>query len=97
MNAQEAQTFTHMSEAHIALLIETAVTRGCSCAPYVDWFTYNRWQAQNMQVQKGEGGVKLTTYITKYRTNKETGEKESVGKRPKVTSVFCRCQVKEKS
>jgi antirestriction protein ArdC len=80
------------SEAHIALLEEAAAEHGCSCKPYVDWFTYNRWKAQGMQVQKGEHGVKLTTYPKEEVVDKETGKIKTIS-RPKTTTVFCRCQV----
>ena len=95
MTAVSAQTFENgPSVAHTALLMEVAETKGCQCQPYIDWFTYRRWQAQGFQVQKGEKGTKLTTWIHYQTTDKEGHEVERT--RPKGTSVFCRCQVQPK-
>jgi len=95
MTAENARTFEHQSRVHEMILANAAAERGCTCEAYKDWFTYNRWQAQGFQVQKGEHGIKLTTYVPITKTDKETGERVVVGKRPRTTSVFCRCQVKK--
>jgi antirestriction protein ArdC len=96
MTATQARTFERgISEAHYAILTMTAESKRCNCEPYVDWYTYRRWQAQGMQVQKGEKGTKLTTYIPVFKKD-ENGEKKQSGTRPKGYSVFCRCQVKPK-
>ena len=82
------------SLAHIALLEKAAAERGCTCKPYVDWLTYERWQGQGMQVQRGEHGVFLTTYPRE--TWKDDKGVEHSRSFPKGTRVFCRCQVKPK-
>lgn len=92
MTAQEATTFTHRSADHAEYLRMVAAERGCGCEPYRDWFTYQRWQAQGYQVQKGEHGTELTTWIP-ITEEDETGAEEVVGRRPHKTHVFCRCQV----
>ena len=94
MTATQAQTFTRKSLSSEMTLADAARERGCSCRPYVDWFTYRRWKAQGFQVQKGEHGVKLTTYIPVFKTDPVTGEKVPNGTRPRRTTVFCRCQTK---
>jgi len=94
MTAQEATRFDRKSLASELILLDAARERDCSCQPYVDWFTYKRWRAQGFQVQKGEHGIKLTTYIPKFKTDPDTGEKVPDGTRPWYTTVFCRCQVK---
>ena len=93
MTAEQAQTFDGHSIANALILTQAAQERQCACIPYQDWYTYKRWRAQGMQVQKGEHGVKLTTYIP---VTKETddGKTEVTHTRPWHTSVFCRCQVK---
>ena len=92
LTAVEARTFEHgKSMAHAMILAGAAQDNGCSCQAYQDWFTYRRWQAQGMQVQKGEHGVKLTTWVTFEREDSQG--KVTVHKRPKGTTVFCRCQV----
>lgn len=93
MNATEARTFTQKSEIHEEVLALEAEVRGCSCQPYVDWFTYRRWQAQGFQVQRGERGFKLTTYVPVVKKSGD-GTEEIIGSRPRGYSVFCRCQVK---
>lgn len=93
MTTARARTFDRMSTAHAAILALAAETNGCACVAYQDWFTYRRWQAQGQQVQKGEHGVKLTTWIPVTKTD-DDGTKKVTGKRPKGYTVFCRCQVK---
>jgi antirestriction protein ArdC len=93
MSADEARSFEHFSNANAAQLMEAATVKGCHCAPYDDWFTYRRWQAQGMQVQKGEHGEKLTILI-RVETKDEGGAVTDVQTRPWHTTVFCRCQVK---
>jgi len=92
MTAAEAQTFDRVSLTSIITLQEAAEERGCSCQPYADWYTYRRWGAQGMQVQKGEHGVKLQTWITVQGDDDKTTRSY-----PKRTTVFCRCQVKPKN
>lgn len=96
MTAVQAQSFDRKSEAHEIVLAQVAQEHGCTCMAYQDFYTYRRWQAQNMQVQKGEKGTRLTTYIPITKTDATTGESKVTGTRPKGYSVFCRCQVKPK-
>lgn len=92
MTAVQARTFEHgKSTTHEVLLAACAAENGCQCRAYHDWFTYRRWQAQGFQVQKGEHGVKLQTWIRYTAKDKEGRETERV--RPKSTTVFCRCQI----
>jgi len=93
MTAEEAQQFEGFSASNAAILAQAAESHGCSCAAYSDWYTYRRWQAQGFQVQKGEHGVKLSTFIPTYATD-ENGDKVQTGKRPWGYTAFCRCQVK---
>jgi len=93
MTAVQATRFEHGQSTGSALLLTLAAQeRGCTCQPYVDWFTYKRWTAQGMQVQKGEHGVKLTVYVP----NKPDEDGEPTGTHPWHSTVFCRCQVKPK-
>ena len=92
---ETARRFAHgESMTHAMILTMAAQERGCQCEPYVDWFTYRRWQAQGYQVQKGEKGVQLTTYRPITETK---GGKESRKTIPWRSTVFCRCQVQPKS
>lgn len=97
MTADEATSFDRHSIAHAAFLEQMASERGCECRPYVDWFTYERWQAQGRQVQRGEKAVALRAYIPMCKRDDQTGEERIIGKRPRTVFVFCRCQTKEKA
>jgi len=64
--------------------------------PRVNVFTYNAWKALGRQVQKGEKGVKVTTWIdcTKEKEN-GNGEVETVHyRRPRSATVFHISQTK---
>jgi len=96
MTAEDATTFESYSEFNAQTLMDAAEARGCECQPYVDWFTYKRWKAQGMQVQKGEHGVKITTFVERFsKTEKDKNGRPKSYRVPRNTSVFCRCQVKE--
>ena len=85
---ETARRFDRYSVANAVTLKEALP---CGCEPYVDVFTYRRWKAQGFQVQRGEHGVKLTTWISYEREDKDGTVKTYT--RPKTTTVFCRCQV----
>lgn len=90
MTAEQARTFERFSPVNAAVLLATAQENGCNCAPYSDWFTYNRWLAQGLQVQRGQRGVKLPTIVHKQIEKDGKTEKISI---KKTYAVFCRCQV----
>ena len=90
---ENATTFDRYSAIN-ATLVQSA--RACGCEAYKDVFTYKRWQAQGFQVRKGEKGTRIETYAPITKENKETGEREVVGSRPWISTVFCRCQVDAK-
>lgn len=94
MTSEEAITFERYSPANAIILSAMASSRGCQCQPYEDWYTYKRWLAQKMQVQRGEKATQLMTFIPVYKI--ENGERIETGKRPWTSSVFCRCQVRPK-
>jgi antirestriction protein ArdC len=96
MTAEEAKSFDGYSQGNALALIVAARQRGCDCQPYQDWFTFKRWLAQGMQVQKGERGVKLGIFVKTEKVEKDAAGKETVtvGSRPWMTTVFCRHQVK---
>ena len=87
-----ATTFPHQSAENRAFLLDN---RTCQCEPYEDWFTYKRWQDQQMQVQKGQSGLRLPKprFIT---TEQEVDGKTKTKSFPKTSTVFCRCQVQPK-
>jgi len=93
MTTEQAQTFSGYSRANAAVLTMTAEVKRCQCQPYKDWFTYQRWLAQGYQVQKGEHGIRLTTWIAVTKKD-EDGNEVVTGRRPKSYTRFCRCQVK---
>jgi len=64
--------------------------------PRVNVFTYNAWKALGRQVQRGEKGVKVITWIdcTK-EVDGDNGEKETVHfRKPKTATVFHISQTK---
>ena len=64
----------------------------CGCEPYVDVFTYQRWQAQGMQVQRGQRSVRIPLMVRGERVDETTGERVAYRMR-RTSAVFCRCQV----
>ena len=93
MTAAEARRFLHVSVGNAI-----AVTRAldCGCEPYEDVFTYTRWQAQGMQVQRGQHSISLPLIKDVSREDADTGE---ISHRRIMGSshVFCRCQVAERT
>lgn len=96
MTQEQATTFDYYSEINAGILEEAAKARGCECQPYIDWFTYERWQAQYKQVQKGETGTKIHIYksVPSKRDKNADGTPKMI-RIPATSSVFCRCQVKD--
>jgi len=91
MTAEQAQSFERFSLNNAAILAGAAAARGCECQAYSDWFTYNRWVAQGQQVQRGEHGTKISTYVHGVKTGDDGKEVEY--KFPRTSTVFCRHQV----
>jgi len=56
--------------------------------PRENVFTYHAWRALGRQVRKGEHGVHVCTFVPMSRKNPDTGELETIGRRPKGTTVF---------
>ena len=56
--------------------------------PRENIFTYRVWKLKNRQVRRGEKGVKVLTRIPMTIKDKETGEKKSIGTKPKTATVF---------
>ncbi len=91
MTASEAKSFERFSMAN-AVAVKTALE--CGCEPYTDVFTYRRWAAQGMQVQRGERAIKLPILFSRTEVDADTGESVTTRRRGRA-AVFCRCQVKE--
>ena len=89
MTAGQATAFGRYSVTNAATA-ETAL--GCGCKAYRDIFTYNRWKAQGMQVQRGQKSVKLPTLHNVEQSDSETGETTQY-KVFGTSNVFCRHQV----
>lgn len=92
LSPEEATTFDNRSAKNAAKLIEISQLNGCACAPYEDWFTYNRWLAQGYQVKKGEHGTQI--FINIEKEIEIDGEKKTF-LQPRTHFVFCRCQVEK--
>jgi len=95
MTPIEAITFEHESPMNMLMFYEFQEQNNelrdedsyCTCEPYQDVFTYNRWKAQGYQVRRGEHGCKVTTWVPKDKDNPDAGVF------PRNATVFCRCQV----
>jgi len=74
------------SEMNIGTIYAGFIDKGIrdvDIQPRVNIFTYAAWRAKGRQVQRGEKGVRISTWIP-YKC-KKTGENKM---RPKATSVF---------
>ncbi len=89
--SESAKQFDRFSVGNATLLLSVL---NCGCQPYSDVFTYRRWKAQGMQVQKGQKAIKLPLIVRGSVKDPETGKEETFSMR-KSSAVFCRCQVKE--
>jgi len=90
MTETEARTFTAgYSVANAAAVLAQSE---CKCEPYVDIFTFRRWKAQGMQVQRGSKAKKIVVFRP-IMGQDESGNDVVVRKIPRTSSVFCRCQV----
>lgn len=91
MTAESAVQFQGYSVGN-ALTVKVALEeRGCSCEPYADVFTFNRWRAQGRTVRKGEHGIKLPIIVRGEKVDADTGERSGFSMR-RASFVFCRCQ-----
>ena len=91
MNADEARSFEYYSERNAAIVNDAFSV--CGCEAYESVFTYGRWKAIGKQVQKGEKSIKVQTYVTIFKKDENTGEKVPVGRKPRITPLFCSHQV----
>lgn len=92
---QDARSFDSFSVANAAAVLAAIQQRGCSCQPYEDVFTFQRWIAQGRAVRKGEHGIRLPVIVERsaQKRNDETGEEETRTYRLwRLSHVFCRCQ-----
>ena len=76
--AETARRFERYSEANAAAIREALP---CECEPYRDVFTYRRWQAQGMQVQKGERSLRLPLLYSRKERDEQTGEERETRRR----------------
>ncbi len=77
-----------ISTANYAAILDGFAERGIYDAePRSNVFTYNAWQELGRQVQKGQKGVKIHTWIQCKRKPDANGERDSY-KRRKVVAVF---------
>jgi hypothetical protein len=89
LTREAATTFARESTSN-AVLLKSILT--CACNPYQDVFTFNRWKAQNMCVNKGSHGIHLPLVKVIDETD-ANGNKTQTRKVLGQSVVFCRCQV----
>ena len=102
MSAEAATTFEHTSENNAQRVASEMAARGCGCEPYVDVFTFTRWNAQGMVVRKGQKSFKLAGFrkVSEKRNGSIVRDRNGKALTTLVRctyNVFCRCQVKVKS
>lgn len=96
MTAKEAQSFEVYSEKNAEIAeSELQAVNGCECVAYEDIFTYNRWLALGMQVQKGEKSTRVEVPIFKTIIDEDTKAEKRIKIGSRMVPVFCRCQVKK--
>lgn len=95
MTAEDARTFSAGERVSSIVRVTQALAElarpGCTCEPYLDVFTFNRWRAQGRTVRRGEHGIKLPVIVSGQKTDDRTGETETFRMR-RTSAVFCRCQ-----
>lgn len=93
-----ARAQTGLSTANYAAILDGFAERGIYDAePRVNVFSYAAWQAQGRQVQKGQHGVKIHTWIVCHAKETDTdGERESY-KRRRTVAVFHISQTERKT
>ena len=87
-----------LSSANYAAILDGFAQRGIYDAePRVNVFTYAAWQALGRQVQRGQHGIKISTWIRcqSKEVDQDTGERESY-KRRKTVAVFHISQTERK-
>ena len=99
MTKAEAMGFDRVSQASALQIIEAIFSRAasdqhtsCSCQPYRDVFTYERWKAQEYQVRRGEKSLRIASFRP-IDVGEELPEGKSRKLIPKMLALFCRCQV----
>jgi hypothetical protein len=108
MTAEDATAFVGFSNSSAAQVIEAIEARtaegihaSCTCEPYTDTFTFNRWKALGFSVQKGEKALRIATFAEcgAGKSADVPGAEETEGDakkarlRPVTAFLFCRCQV----
>jgi len=81
---------TSNSTANFSAIFEGFESKGIPAdqiEPRVNVLTYNAWLALGRQVRRGEHGVKVCTFVSMTKKSDE-GNAESIGKRPRMTTVF---------
>lgn len=79
------------SAANYGLILEGFTARGIpeeEIIPRVNVLTFQAWRAKGRTVARGEKGVRVYTRIPIRKRNEATGERETVGTRPKAATVF---------
>jgi len=98
LTPDDARSFDGYSVANAIAVRQALSERGCSCEPYEDVFTFNRWRAQGRIVRRGQHGIALRVYVTAMRGGEDADgviDEPRAYRIPKTSHVFCRCQTDE--
>jgi hypothetical protein len=100
MTSAEAQEFDSISMQSATQVIEAIEARkaegqhtDCSCLPYSDVLTFERWRALGRQVCRGEKSLRIQSFkpIGDPENESQTQRRRLI---PATLCVFCRCQTK---
>lgn len=81
---------SHESTMNYDAILNGFIEKGINAKdilPRQNIFTFHAWRALGRTVRRGEHGVRVVTWVSYTKKNKETGEDES-GRHPVTTSVF---------
>lgn len=97
MTEAEAKDFDHYSPANIVRVLDAMAAKGCQCQPYADVYTYGRWTAQGMQVQRGEKSIAIPIIVNGDDEEDPDGEIRPGVRLLWTAHLFCRCQVQPRT
>lgn len=85
-----SNAFNNLSERNYSAIYAGFMEKGIDSidiVPRVNVFTFNAWKAKSRIVKKGEHGVKIVTFVTMLKKDKETDKKDTF-RRPRTVTVF---------
>jgi hypothetical protein len=82
-NGQSTANYTAIIQGFVAMGVPEDDIK-----PRENVFTYDAWLAQGRQVNKGQHGVKVTSYVEVTKKSDDPEKEPESFKRPRTTTVF---------